>query len=230
MNANELIVRAQALGRALGRSFPTELRAYASGWQRQGYDLPWCWYTVQSALRQGRALCNVEAEVHRHHARLQAEKDARDLKAGETLVTAPAPSREPWCYPQSSPEDAPSPASVDGPPDDPDGLRPCVERPQMHPTARRKPYRKRAGTKADRVRELLKAHVVRKGFIEVRKIERFAKGDGLLEEDQEIGRCSTFRRVMEELNIESHRIGYGPYAHYVWRVKPPAWTRGFGCP
>jgi hypothetical protein len=31
---------------------------------------------------------------------------------------------------------------------------------------------------------------------------------------------------MKELNIESHRVGYGPGASYMWRLKPPAWTRG----
>lgn len=60
----------------------------------------------------------------------------------------------------------------------------------------------------------------------MRQIERFAKGEGLLEEDQEISRCSTCRRVMRELNIESHRLGFGPRASYVWRLKSPAWSRG----
>jgi hypothetical protein len=41
-----------------------------------------------------------------------------------------------------------------------------------------------------------------------------------------ISRSSTFRRVMKELDIESHRIGFGRGAEYVWRLKPPNWTRG----
>jgi hypothetical protein len=30
----------------------------------------------------------------------------------------------------------------------------------------------------------------------------------------------------EGTGIESHRFGFGPDAEYVWRLKPPAWTRG----
>jgi hypothetical protein len=162
MNANDLIVRAQDLCRALGRSFPTEIKTSAWDWQRQQYDLAWCWGTVQSALRQGRALCNVEAEVHRHHARLQSEKDARDRKAGEPLRPPPGAGQEPWWETQrpeqdtESPQsDLPSPASTGGVPDDLDGVRPGVEPQQVRPGPRQ-PYRKRKGTKADRVRELLK--------------------------------------------------------------------------
>jgi hypothetical protein len=64
----------------------------------------------------------------------------------------------------------------------------------------------------------------------VRKLESIAKAEGLLEYDQAISRSSSFRRVMRELNVESRRVGYGPGASYVWRLKPPAWTLGFGCP
>jgi hypothetical protein len=78
MIANELTARALDLCRRVGRPFPAELRAYASGWQRQGYDLPWCWTRVKVALREGRSLWQVEAEVHRHHARLQSDRDAND--------------------------------------------------------------------------------------------------------------------------------------------------------
>ena len=91
----------------------------------------------------------------------------------------------------------------------------------------RPPYRRRPGTLAHKVRELLEAHVVRRGPISVGKLERFAKSEGLLDEGQEISRCSTFRRVMKELGIESKRVGCGPGSSYIWRLKPPAWTRGF---
>jgi hypothetical protein len=57
--------------------------------------------------------------------------------------------------------------------------------------------------------------VIRGGPIEVVKLELIAKDGGLLGVDQEIGRCSTFRRVAEELGIESKRIGYGPRGFYV---------------
>jgi len=73
---------------------------------------------------------------------------------------------------------------------------------------------------------LLRAHVVRRGPAAALKLERMAKNERLLDEDQSISRCSTFRRIMKELNIESHRVGYGPGASYVWRLKPPSWTRG----
>src|SRR5260370_32346077 len=108
MNADELIDRAEGLCRALRRPFPTELKAYARDWQRQQYDLDWCWGMVKSALKERRALWQVEAEVHRHHARLQREKDAMDLKAGEALVTTPAPSRESWWDTETHQEDVQS--------------------------------------------------------------------------------------------------------------------------
>jgi hypothetical protein len=219
MTASELIARALDLCHRIGRPFPAELRAYASDWQRQGYDLPWCWAKVKGALREGRALVQIEAEVHRHHARLQSEKADRDCRAGEPVVATPTPDADRQRDFEGHQQAVPPPALARGTPDDPDAL--SAER---HP-APRQPYRKRTGTKAHKVRELLKAHVLRRGFIEVRKIERFAKGDGLLEQDQELSRCSTFRRVMKELNVESHRIGFGKGAYYVLRLRPPTWTQ-----
>jgi hypothetical protein len=231
MIANELIARALDLCHRIGRPFPAELRGYTSDWQRQGYDLPWCWARVKSALREGRALVQIEAEVHRHHARLQSEKDARERAAGEPLLARPTPGKERWWETgpeQVSDEDPqeylPSPTSARGVTGCPSDDRPCAE-PRQTLRPPRQPYRKRTGTKAHKVRELLKAHVVRRGFIEVRKIERFAKSDGLLEQDQELSRCSTFRRVMKELNVESHRIGFGRGAYYVLRLRPPTWTQ-----
>jgi hypothetical protein len=227
MNANELIVRAQGLCRAMGRPFPAEIKTGAWDWQRQQYDVAWCWGTVKCALKERRALWQVDVEVRRHHDQLQRDKDAKDLKAGEPLGTTPVPGGERWWGSQSPQQKVPSPASAGGILDDLDGRPMCAEQ-QRLPTARRQPYRRRSGTKAHRVRELLKAHVLRRGFIEVRKLERFAKSEGLLQEDQEISRCSTFRRVMKELGIESHRVGYGPGASYVWRQRPPSWTRELG--
>jgi hypothetical protein len=61
---------------------------------------------------------------------------------------------------------------------------------------------------------------VEKGPIAVRKLERMARQDGLLRLDQEIGRCSTFRRIARELKIESKRTGYRPGTSYIWRLKP----------
>src|SRR5258708_21451601 len=123
MIANKLIARALDLCARTGRPLPTELKAYASDWQRQRYDLAWCWGTVKNALREGRAIWLVDVEVRRHYARLQASKDARDLKAGEPLGTAPAPDPEGW-WDTHSPERAlPRSAMAGGSPDDPHALR-----------------------------------------------------------------------------------------------------------
>jgi hypothetical protein len=239
MNANELIIRAQDLCRAMGRPFPAEIKTGAWDWQRQRYDLAWCWGMVKSALKERRALWRVNAEVHRHHAHLQSERDAKGRKAGEPLETTPATGEERWWETQGpeqvSDEDPqeylPSPTSAMGVTGGPGGDRPCAE-PRQPLRPPRPPYRKRTGTKAHRVREFLRAHVVRRGPAAALRLERLAKNEGLIEEDQTIGRCSTFRRIAEELGIESKRVGFGRGASYVWRLKPPAWTRGleFGRP
>jgi hypothetical protein len=226
MLARELLERAHALCRRRGIRFPSDLLQYAYQWQRESFDLEFCWCLVKPLLSSGRPLWPAEVEIRRHHARLQSKKDGRNLRAGRPLGTTPQLGQEPWWDTPSPEVVVLSPASVSGIPDNPDCRPLCAEQQRAHPRARRQPYRKRTGTKAHKVRELIKGHVVRRGYIEVRKLERIAKNEGLLEEDQELSRCSTFRRVMKELNIESHRVGYGPGASYVWRVKPPAWTRG----
>lgn len=233
MTALELIARARTLCRHRRIRFPSDLLQYASQWAREGFDLEFCWRLVKPLVSSGRPLWQAEIDIRRHHDQLQRDRDAQSLKAGEPLETTPATGEERWWETQSpeqvSDEDPqeylPSPTSAMGVTGGPGGDRPCAA-PRQTLRPPRQPYRKRTGTKAHRVRELLKAHVLRRGFIEVRKIERFAKGDGLLEEDQEISRCSTFRRVMKELNIESHRIGFGRGAYYVLRLKPPGWSRG----
>jgi hypothetical protein len=186
---------------------------------------------VKGALREGRAVWQVEAEVHHHHARLQSEKDARDRAAGEPLETTPATGQERWWETQSpeqvSDEDPQEPSSTSamGITGGPGGNRPCAEsRQPLRPP--RPPYRRRSGTLAHKVREFLKAHVVRRGPTSARKLESMARAEGLLQPDQAISRSSTFRRVMKELGIESRRVGYGAGAQYVWGLKPPAWTRG----
>jgi hypothetical protein len=82
---------------------------------------------------------------------------------------------------------------------------PHLEPPQGRPT-----------TKADRVRHLLRETVGR-GPVPAIKLQKMARQDGLLRQGQEIGRCSTFRRVAKELRIKSKRTGYGPGAQYIWR-------------
>jgi hypothetical protein len=230
MTAFELIERAQALCRRRGIPFPSDLRQYAAQWQREQFNLEFCWRQVKPLLSSRLPLWQAEIEIRRHYARLRSETDAQDRKAGEPLEPTPAAGQEPWWespeeYIWSPEEDVRSPASVGSLPDEPDDRLACVvPRQTLRPP--RQPYRKRPGTLAHKVRELLKAHVVRRGPISVYKLERIAKSERLLREDQTIGRCSTFRRIMKELNIESHRVGYGPGASYVWRLKPPSWTRG----
>ena len=80
-------------------------------------------------------------------------------------------------------------------------------------------------TTANRVKEILKAHAVRSGPIRASNPKGIGISVGLLRQDQTISRRSTFRRITAELWIESHRIGFGPGAPYVWRLKPPEWTR-----
>jgi hypothetical protein len=222
MMAQDLIERAQALCRHRGIRFPADLLQYAHQWQRERFDLEFCWRHVKPLLSSNLPLWQAEVEVRRHHDRLQRDSDAQSVKAGEPLDTTLAPGQERWWDPESPQEDVQSSASVL---DDPRDFRPC-EKPRQTPRPRRQPYRKRAGTKTHKIRELLKAHVVRRGPTSVRKLESMAKTEGLLEYDQAISRSSSFRRVMKELNIESHRAGYGPGASYMWRLKPPAWTRG----
>jgi hypothetical protein len=221
MMDQELIARAQTLCRHRGIRFPSDLRQYAHQWQRERFDLEFCWRLVKPMLALSRPIWQAEVEIRRHHDRLQRDRDARDVEAGEPLETTPEPSLQDWWDTENPQEGVQSSASV---PDDPDWLRPC-EKPRQTLRARRQPYRKRTGTKAHKICELLKAHVVRRGPISVYKLERIAKSEGLLAQDQAISRSSSFRRVMKELNIESHRVGYGPRASYIWRLKPPAWTR-----
>jgi hypothetical protein len=229
MNAAELIARAETLCRYRRIPFPSDLRQYAHQWARERFDLERCWSLVRPLVSSGRPLWQAETEIRRHHDQLQRARDAEDRAAGDPSATTPAPAGErrwgSWAHRQA----ALPPASTGSILDDPDGLDDlplCAEQAQTRPTARRQPYRRRTGTKAHKVREFLRAHVIRRGPIAVIKLERLAKNEGLLEEDQSISRSSTFRRVMRELNIESHRIGFGRGAEYVWRLKPPAWTRG----
>jgi hypothetical protein len=95
MNANELIVRAEGLCRALRRPLPVEVKAYAWDWQRQRYDLAWCWAVVKSALKERRALWQVEVEVRRHHALLQAEQDRKQRDLCKPVLASPTHSTAP---------------------------------------------------------------------------------------------------------------------------------------
>jgi hypothetical protein len=224
MMAQDLIQRAQALCRHRRIHFPSDLLQYAHQWHRERFDLELCWRRVKPLLSSGLPLWQAEVGIRRHHDQLQRDRNAKDLKAGEPLMAIPTPDADrQWDF-EGHQQAVPPPASASGTPDDPDGL--SAER---HP-APGQPHRARAGTLASRVREFLRAHVVRRGPSAALKLERMARSEGLLREDQEISRCSSFRRVMKELGIESHRIGFGRGAEYVWRLKPPALDPRIGRP
>jgi hypothetical protein len=166
MMAQELIARAQTLRRHRGIPLPPDLRQYAYQWQRERFDLEFCWRQVKPMLSSSRPLWQAEVEIRRHHARLQSEKDTRDLKAGEPLAPIPGAGQEPWWETQSPEQETQNHhqylPSTDEVPDDLDGVRLCAE-PRQTRRAPRQPYQRRSGTMADKMRKLLEAHVVRRG-------------------------------------------------------------------
>jgi hypothetical protein len=80
---------------------------------------------LKCALKERRALWQIDVQVRRHHDQLQRHKDTRDLKAGEPLETTPEPGLERWWDAESPQEDVQSSASVRN---DLDGVRPCEKR------------------------------------------------------------------------------------------------------
>jgi hypothetical protein len=92
MMAHELIEWAQALCRHRGIRFPSDLRQYAHQWQRERFDLEFCWRHVKSLLSSNRPLWQAEVEIRRYHDRLQRDRDAEDVEAGEPLETTPEPA------------------------------------------------------------------------------------------------------------------------------------------
>jgi hypothetical protein len=87
MMAQDLIERAQALCRHRGIRFPADLLQYAHQWQRERFDLEFCWRHVKPLLSSNLPLWQAEVEVRRHHDRLQRDSDAQSVKAGEPLDT-----------------------------------------------------------------------------------------------------------------------------------------------
>ena len=170
MPNNELVARAQALCRALRRPFPPDLRQYASQWDRERFDAELCWQRVKPLLLSGRPLWQAEAEIRRHHAELRRARDDRDRQAGEPLAVSPTSDADRHWGSEGHLQVVPPPAA----PPDRDGL--SAER---HPAPRQR-YSKRTDTKAHRVREFLRAHVVRRGPIAVLRLEPLAKNEGLL--------------------------------------------------
>jgi len=254
MTAPELIARAKELCRRTKRIFPGELGGYACSWQREGADLSWCWSLVRSALMEGRALWQVDAAVRSHYAGLQAAREARERSLCKPVPTSHASNTARQRSSQGSLQAAALLSDFDRPEDDdieetdfwpvpryeteasPPSRQnvapaPVSSRTQAETrTMRSEASRLHAGvngrtdSKANRVRQFLRVHVLRDGPIAATKLERLAKNECLLREDQSISRCSTFRRVAEELNIESKRYGFGSDGSYQWRLRPPAWA------
>ena len=101
MTASELVARAKELCWRSKRTFPAELGAYASTWQRQGFEMSWCWTLVKNALTEDRALWQVEAAICRRYADLQKVSDAR-----QRALCPPAPaSSRPGSADQRAPQD-----------------------------------------------------------------------------------------------------------------------------
>jgi hypothetical protein len=267
VTASELVARAKELCRRSKRTFPAELGGYACAWQREAYDLSWCWTLVKVALRRGQALWQVDAAVRSRYADLKAAREARERSLCKPVLTSHASSTARQRSSQGSLQAAPLHSDFDRPEDDdieetdfwpapryetevspparqnvapaPVSSRTKAENRTMRSEASRlhAGVTGRTDTKANRVRQFLRVHVLRDGPIAATKLERLAKNERLLREDQPISRCSTFRRVAEELNIESKRYGFGSDGSYQWRQMPPAWAssdhgrrRTDGCP
>jgi hypothetical protein len=244
MNANELIVRAQDLCRAMRRPFPAEIKAFSRDWHRQCYDLEWAWGTLKGALKERRALWQVDVEVHRHHDQLQRDRDAQNVRAGE-------PMEERWWETQSpeqvSDEDPqqPSPTLAMGV-----GDRPCAEPRQTHPAPRqqtvlvlgsvrdpdkinperqkkpRKTRRRREGTLTADRQVWLRALFADGKSKATSLIEHLARKKGWLKADEPIGKNSPFKDARRALGVITIRRGFGRRGHHEWLLPPPAWSRG----
>lgn len=95
MTGHELMMRAQSLCRRLRRPVPAELGGYASHWQRQGFDLGFCSSTVRRALKEGRAMWMVDAEIRRHYAGIQAATEAKERSLCPPLLPSSTAPQKP---------------------------------------------------------------------------------------------------------------------------------------
>ena len=231
MIANDLITKASTLCRQLRRPFPVELKAYATGWQREGFELTWCWFQVKQALLECRAISLVEAPVRKHFADLQAVRDAKQREMGRPLaLCSPIPRAGDWDIgPGEQTLPAPAPAT--------NGADPFRRWPWVRPlevlqevrstspeSESRRGGRKDHEGQADRVRDFIQRQIVRKGQVPVATLEYLAEAQGLLRPGQKISDSSAFRRAKKDLDIQARKIGLGRGGYWVWRLRPPAWT------
>jgi hypothetical protein len=120
---------------------------------------------------------------------------------------------------------------------EPDGelaIKPLDGRHRKAPLAQAQPHakpqpgpqrRKPEGTKVAEARDFLRLWLNR-GPMNALDLQARAREQGLLKPGQEIGKNPAFRAAKRQLEIESHRKGFGLGASYTWRFKPPEWTRG----
>jgi hypothetical protein len=223
MTADALIAKAEEFCHRAGARFPTELRQLARQWQRERFDLEFCWGQVQPLLSAGRPIWQAEVDVRKHHAALQAEKEAGDRR----LNTLP--------HSNSLDEPKKPHQRIQAREHDPirGGDRPrrssIVGRRKRSP-GKQAELKHKAGTnaaksvatKTEKIRDLLTTYVVHTGPIRLATLERIAQEKGLLLRGQKISTCSTFRRIAKELNIE--KLGASSYS--TWRLKPPSRHHG----
>jgi hypothetical protein len=225
MTADALITKAKEFCRRADARFPPELCQLARQWQRERFDLKFCWCQVQPLLSAGRPIWQAEVDVRKHHAALQAEKETRDRRLN-------MPPRS-----NSLDEQRKSHQRIQAREHDPirGGDRPrcssIVGLGKRSPATQAEPRRKagssaakNVATKTEKIRELLTTYVVDNGPIRSATLERIAREKGLLLRGQKMSTCTTFRRIAKELNIESLRSNLGFYRS--WRLKPPSRHHG----
>jgi hypothetical protein len=228
MTAGALITKAEECCRHADTRLPTELRQMARQWQRERFDLEFCWRQVQPLLSAGRPIWQAELDVRKHHAALQAEKESRDRRLN-------MPPRSNSLDEQRKPHQRVR-AREHGPIRGANRPRrsSIVGLGKRSPATQAEPKRKAGpsaaksvATKTEKIRELLTTYVVDNGPVRAAMLERIAQEKGLLLGGQKMSTCTAFRRIAKELNIESLRSNFGASSYYrIWRLKPPSRRHG----
>jgi hypothetical protein len=252
MTASELIARARDLCLRIKRTYPGELGAYACGWQREGFDLPWCWNAVRSALREGRAVSQVDAAVRSHYAGLQAAREARE-RALCRPVAAPSTLRQSTSQPYgqaSAPPQNLFPEDDDfegsdfwpSPQHDPEprwkhqqarrrevGLQ--TQRGHSRASAPSEPGSQQAERRARRRRpdsrtvqfiNFLRRRLGGGLLVPWSEIAAQARREELLRPDETVSGCKPLRIAKRALNVRSRRLAFGGPVH--WQIAPPKWA------
>jgi hypothetical protein len=220
ITADALITKAEEFCRHAGTRFPTELRQLARQWQRERFDLEFCWRQVQPLLSARRPIWQAEVDVRKYHAALQAEKETR----GRRLNMLPHSNsldeqRKPHQRVQAREHD---PRGADRPRRSSNvGRRKRSSGTQAKRKGKtRTKSAKYIATKTEKIRELLTTYVAHNGPMRAATLERIAQEKGLLKRGQRMSSCTTFRRIAKELNIEIWRSNVGASSYRTWRLKP----------